>query len=72
MILCDFWMNLIPKTSWKKRFSRNISTDSVHTGIKLLDLYKTGSGHLIDRWTSLEHGWVAMIEYIHYNTIDFL
>ena len=26
---------------------------------------------MIDRWTSPEH-WVAMIEYIHYNLIDFL
>ena len=40
--------------------------------IKLLYLYKTRSGHLIDRWTSLEHVWLAMIEYIHYNIIDLI
>ena len=76
MIVCDFLMNLLPKTSWKKRFTRNTSTDSVHIEvssiIKLLNLHKTDSGHLIDRWTSLEYGWVAMIVYIHYNIIDFL
>ena len=76
MTVFDSWMNLVRETSWKKRFKRDTSTYSVYIGIKFNKIgnnpYKTRSGHLIDRWTSLEHAWLVMIEYIHYNIIDFL
>ena len=70
MTVFDPWMNLVPKTSWNLRKGLKerrllIMYMKVSNLIKLLNLYKTRSGHLIDRWTSLEHAWLAMIEYIH-------
>ena len=76
MTVFDSWMNLVPKTSWKKRFKRNKSTNSVHIGIKfnqiVTSVKKNSLGSFDWQVNITEHAWLAMIEYIHHNIIDLI